>query len=97
MVVITFKKIREYALENASAKVALFHWYNVIEKSDWASIADIKKQFPSVDYVGNDRYVFNIKGNHYRIIIIIHFDIRTVYVRFIGTHAEYDKIDANEV
>jgi len=97
LVVITFKKIREYAAEHKMAKVALIHWYNVVEKADWSCHADVKKQFPSVDYVGEDRYVFNIKGNNYRIIAMIHFDIRTVYLRFIGTHTEYDKIKADDV
>jgi mRNA interferase HigB len=96
LVIITFKKIRVYAAENKSAKIALLHWYNIVEKANWSCLADIKMQFPNVDYVGEDRYVFNIKGNHYRVIIMIHFDIRTVYVRFIGTHAEYDKIKAKE-
>lgn len=81
-------------MRNASAKVALFHWYDVAMGADWSCLADVKKHFSNVDYVGDDRYVFNIKGNHYRLIVIIHFDIRTIYVRFIGTHAEYDKINA---
>ena len=94
VVVITFSTIREFALKNNKAKVALFHWYSVAEKADWSCFADIKRQFTGVDYVGDDRYVFNIKGNHFRLVVIIHFNIRTIYVRFIGTHAEYDKIDA---
>jgi mRNA interferase HigB len=53
----------------------------------------MKKTFNSVDVVGNDRYVFNIKGNSYRLVAMIFFDIRTIYIRFIGTHSEYDKID----
>ena len=97
MVIITFKTIREYSLKNTNAKVALFHWYNVVEKADWGTFAEVRNQFPTVDYVGSDRYVFNIKGNHYRLIAMIHFDTRTVYVRFIGTHAEYNKIIAGEV
>lgn len=97
MVIITFTKIRKYALENTYAKIALLHWYNVALNADWACLADIKKEFPGVDYVGGDRYVFNIKGNRYRMVVMIHFDIRTVYVRFIGAHAEYDKINAKEV
>jgi mRNA interferase HigB len=56
-----------------------------------------KKDFPSVDYVGNDRYVFNIKGNKYRLIAMIFFDIRTVFIRYIGTHGEYDEIDCTTI
>ena len=57
----------------------------------------MKKSFNSVDSVGNDRYVFNIKGNHYRLIALILFKVRTVFIVFIGTHKEYDLIDASTV
>jgi mRNA interferase HigB len=97
VIIITFKKLREYAEKNRTAKVALIHWYHIVEEADWSCIADVKKQFWDADYVGEDRYVFNIKGNQYRVMVMIHFDIRTVYIRFIGTHAEYDKIKANSI
>ena len=61
------------------------------------SLLDVRKTFRTVDYVGNDRYVFNIKGNRYRLVAMIFFDIRTLYVRFVGTHAEYDKIDCTTI
>lgn len=57
----------------------------------------MKQTFNSVDYVGNERYVFNIKGNRYRLVTMIFLDIRTVFIRFIGTHAEYSKIDATTI
>ena len=57
----------------------------------------MKEMFNSVDAVGNDRFVFNIRGNNYRIIALIFFDIRTVYIRFVGTHQEYDKIDCSTI
>lgn len=57
----------------------------------------MKLRFNSVDYVGNDRYVFNIRGNNYRLVAMIFFNKRTVFVRFIGTHAEYDKIDCSTI
>lgn len=68
-------------------------WYKKAKKADWNCLEDIKQTFNSVDYVKNDRYVFNIKGNTYRLVAMIFFNIRTMYIRFIGTHAEYDKID----
>ncbi|MBS1590844.1 MAG: type II toxin-antitoxin system HigB family toxin [Bacteroidetes bacterium] len=64
----------------------------MVHKANWKNFTDVLNDFNSVDKVGNDRYVFNIKGNSFRLVAMIHFDIRTVYVRFIGTHAEYDKI-----
>ena len=60
---------------------------------NWTCFADIKQTFNSVDYVGNNRFVFNIKGNNYRIVAIVIFASKKVYIRFVGNHKEYDKID----
>lgn len=84
--------IIEYYTNNASSKVVLEEWYSKVRKADWSSFSDIKQTFNSVDYVGNDRYAFNIKGNSYRLIALILFIPKIVYIRFMGTHAEYDKI-----
>lgn len=62
------------------------------ERATWSTLADIKKTFGSADYVGNDRYVFNIKDNDYRLVAMIFLQAGLVYIRWIGTHAEYDKI-----
>ena len=67
-------------------------WYNKTKEADWHNFADIRRTFATVSQVGNDRYVFNIKGNDYRLVVIILFTPHTVYIRFIGTHEEYDKI-----
>ena len=75
----------------------LISWYNEVKKSDWANFSELKLSFNSADAVGNDRYVFNIKGNKYRIIALIIFKVRTVFILFIGTHKEYDKIEASTV
>lgn len=68
-----------------------------MENSDFSNLNELKTMFSSVDYVGNDRYVFNILTNHFRLIAMIHFKIRTVYIVFAGTHLEYDKIDAKQI
>lgn len=72
-------------------------WCELSKKANWKNFTDIKQDLNSVDAVGNDRYVFNIKGNDYRLVTMIHFDIRTIYIRFIGTHSEYDKIDCSTI
>ena len=59
---------------------------------NWNNFADIKQTFNTVDYVGNDRYVFDIKGNNYRIVAVVLFINQKVYMRFVGTHKEYEKI-----
>jgi mRNA interferase HigB len=92
MRIITHKAILQYAELHADVKIALDEWYIKTEKSQWDCFADVKQTFNSVDSVGGKRYVFNIKGNSYRIITLILFVPKIVYIRFIGTHAEYNKI-----
>jgi len=92
MRIISRKTIVQYYTENPKAQIALEQWVEKTENAEWHSFADIKKTFNSVDSVGNQHYVFNIKGNDYRLIVVIKFTISHVLIRFIGTHAEYDKI-----
>lgn len=84
--------IREFIDKHADAEVPLRDWYKRTTKANWNSFADIKQTFNTVDYVGNDRYVFDIKGNIFRIVAIVLFINKKVYMRFVGTHEEYDKI-----
>ena len=97
MVIISKTVLIEFGGTHSESIEALNRWYEISKKANWNSLSDIKKSFNSVDYVGNDRYVFNIKGNKYRLVAMIFFDIRTVFLRFIGTHADYDKIDCKEI
>lgn len=92
MRIFTEKTLKEYSEAHPEAKTALQEWTTIVKQSKWHSFADIKATFNSVDSIGNQRYVFNIKGNSFRIVAIIRFTIQFVYVRFYGTHAEYDKI-----
>ena len=96
MRVISLPMIREFIAKHADADVPLRDWYKRTCNADWTCFADIKKTFNTVDYVGNDRYVFDIKGNNYRIVAIVLFVNKKVYMRFVGTHEEYDKIKVNE-
>jgi mRNA interferase HigB len=93
MRIFTEQTLNEYIQLHPDIKVALQEWVSIVKRSEWKCFADIKKTFNSVDSIGNQRYVFNIKGNHYRIVVVVKFTIRFVYIRFIGTHAEYNKID----
>lgn len=97
MRIITFRKIKEFSLLNTDADIALREWYKKTQKAEWNCFADIKKSFNSADAAGNNRYVFNIRGNKYRLIAIVLFKMKTVYIRFIGTHREYDSIDAGNI
>ena len=93
MVVISKTILSEFSQKHADVVVPLNEWWKKTKSADWASLQDVKKTFNSVDYVGNDRYVFNVKGNKYRLVAMIFFDTRTVYIRFIDTHSAYNKID----
>lgn len=97
MVIIKKSTITQYGINHAEVAQALDDWYEIVSQMNWATLHDIKRTFNSVDYVGDNRYVFNIKGNKYRLIAMIFFDIRTVFIRFIGTHAEYDKVIASKI
>ena len=93
MRIFTEQALKHFAEEHPDALVPLQVWSSVVKNSRWTCFADIKKTFNSVDAIGNQRFVFDIKGNTYRIVAVIKFTIGFVYIRFIGTHKEYDKID----
>ena len=97
MIIIIKRTIMEFAANHPTAAAPLNNWYNIAKDADWSKLSDIKKNFNNVDYVGNDRYVFNIKGNDFRLVAMIFFDKRTLYIQFVGTHAEYDKIDCSKI
>lgn len=93
MVIIKKAKVTRFIEEHPLAAEALLRWYLLAKEYDWADFADLKKTFPATDYVGNGLYVFNVGGNKFRIIARIIFRVRTIYLRFIGTHQDYDKVD----
>jgi len=92
MRIIAKKTLTEYADSHPQAAGGLNDWFEKTRKAVWNNLTDIRQTFNSVDYVGNQRYVFNINGNNYRLVVLILMTSKTVYIRFIGTHSEYDKI-----
>ena len=92
MRIITYTAITKYVNLHPNVQLALDEWYIKTEQSQWSCFADIKQTFNSVDSIGNKRYVFNIRGNSHRIVAIVLFGPKIVYIRFIGTHTAYDKI-----
>jgi len=89
--------LRDFGLKHPDIIDGLNHWYVIAKEQDWNSLVDVKNAFNSVDYVGNNRFVFNIRGNRYRLVVMIFFDIRTVFIRFVGTYAEYDEVDVTTI
>jgi mRNA interferase HigB len=84
--------IEEFVRSHPDTKEAFERWSEILSRATWRKHADLKLDFPSADYVGNNRYVFNIKGNNYRTVVVVIFFAGTAAIRFIGTHSEYDKI-----
>src|SRR5574344_1375421 len=99
MRIVSHRKLKEFyeSSGRGDSRVALERWYDVVEEANWNNFSDIREDFPSTDYVGNQHYVFNIRGNNYRLVVVIKFVMGYVYVRFVGTHEEYDKIDCSNI
>lgn len=92
MRIISERTIRIYYEAHPEAKSALQDWASKVKEANWQNLSDMKQTFNSLDYVGNQHYVFNIKGNDFRIVAVVKFTVHFGLIRFIGTHAEYDKI-----
>jgi mRNA interferase HigB len=79
------------------AEQPLRAWVHIVRAADWSKPTDVKRMFRSADIVGGERVVFNIGGNKYRLVAAVHYRGKRIYVRFIGTHREYDGIDVERV
>ncbi len=97
MRVIAKKSLRDFWLKHPDCEQQLKSWFREAEKSKWVSPKSIVKDYPTASILENNRIVFNIKGNHYRLIVRINYDYGIVWIRFIGKHAQYDKINANTI
>lgn len=99
MRIVSHKKLKDFYTKSGheDAKAALERWYAIAEDAQWKGLTDIRKDFASADYVGNQHYVFNIGGNKYRLIVAAKFVMGYLFIRFVGTHQEYDTIDASTI
>lgn len=97
MRVIAKRTLREFWQRHPDARGPLEAWHADARAADWAGPQDIKIRFATVSFVGSNRVVFNIGGNKYRLVAQVNYPYRVVYVRFIGTHAQYDRIDVEQV
>lgn len=79
------------------AKVPLQRWYDIAENAEWHNFAEMRADFPAVDSVGNQHYVFNIGGNKFRLVVVVKFVMGYIFIRFVGIHSEYDKIDCSTI
>ena len=93
MIIANKELLDKFVQTHADAARPLNRWLVYVTTAQWNSHADLKKMFPTADYVKNGRYVFNIAGNNYRVVAVVIFVGGVMNVRFVGTHAEYDRID----
>ena len=97
MRIIAKRTLREFWEQHPDAKQPLQTWYKTTELAEWDRPADVKSYYAHASILANNRVCFNIAGNTYRLIVKIEYPFRLVYVRFVGTHSEYDAIDAGTV
>jgi mRNA interferase HigB len=97
MRVISRKTLREFWENHPDARKPLQTWYADVKHATWHSPADIKDVYQNASILANNRIVFNIKGNKYRIIVVVQYHHGIVYIRFVGTHREYDRVDATTI
>ena len=94
MRIISRRTLREFWEQHSDARQPLQAWYADAKRAVWKMPADIKKVYRNASFIANNRIVFNIKGNRYRLVVAIQYEYGIIYIRFIGTHQEYDRIDA---
>ena len=89
--------MREYWEKNPDSEQYLKTWYDTVMSSDWKTPNEVKKTYANASILKNNRVVFNIKGNSYRLVVKFQFEKQWVFIKFVGTHSEYDKIDVNKI
>jgi mRNA interferase HigB len=97
MRIVAIKTLSEFWSQHTDAKSALESWYAEARDASWRGPQDILDHYGTADVLPDNRVVFNIKGNRYRLVVKIHYNTGIVYIRFIGTHAEYNRIDAETI
>jgi mRNA interferase HigB len=89
--------LRDFWTIHKDCEQQLKSWYQEASKAEWKNLNELKAEYPNASILSDNRVVFNIKGNTYRLIIKMNFDYQMIWIRFIGTHPEYDKIDATKI
>ena len=95
--VIAKRTLRDFWSRHGDCEQALKAWYKEAEDANWKGPGDIKRDYPSASILTDNRIVFNIKGNKYRLIVKVNYSYKVIWVRFIGTHSEYNRVDAERI
>lgn len=97
MKIVAVGTLRSFWTVHAAAEQPLKSWFDEAKQARWRTPQDIRRHYASASFVGRNRVVFNIKGNQYRLVTAIAFNVGVVYIKFVGTRAQYDKVDASTV
>lgn len=97
MRIIALSQLRAFRQRHPTAELPLRSWHAEASRAEWKKPADIKAIFRNASFLANNRVVFNIKGNDYRLVAAVHYNRGVMFIRFVGTHREYDKIDAKTI
>lgn len=97
MRVIAKSTLKSFWEKHADSEIPLKTWLKIVEKSDWKDSHDVKLIYADVSVIGSNRLVFNIKGNRYRIVVYVVFKFQKMFIRFVGTHQQYDHIDVKTI
>lgn len=97
MRVIAIKTLRSFWEKHADSEQQLKAWFQEAERATWKDVNELKSEYPNASILKDNRICFNIKGNHYRLIVKINFVHQVIWIRFIGTHSQYDRINANTI
>ncbi len=97
MRIIALKALRDFWEKHPQTEVPLRAWHAIASRADWRSPADVKVAYRAASFLGGNRVVFNIKGNEFRLVVAVHHNRGLVFVRFVGTHQQYDRIDAEDI
>ena len=97
MHIISKRTLREFWQQHRDAEPALDQWHRTVQRAHWTNPAEVRSHYADASILRNNRVIFNIKGNAYRLVVEIDYDNGAVYIRFVGTHAQYDRINALEV
>jgi mRNA interferase HigB len=97
MRIIALSTLRVFWIKHPNAEIPLRSWYALASRAQWKSPSEIKEAFRNASFTGNNRVIFNVKGNDYRLVVMVRYDKGLMFIRFIGTHIEYDKIDVVKI
>ena len=97
MRIIAISTLKAFWSKHSQAEMPLRAWYAEASRANWATPAQIKAAYRVASFIGNKRVIFNIKGNDYRLVVAVHYDRYRMFIRFVGTHSEYNKIDATKI